>query len=122
MRNGIGMRLTSGAAALAALLALAGCERGEYYMAPGPPPPPAALYGYEAPSPISEAAQNNGYQDGIREGQKDRWHGHGFRPTHSDRYEDAPGYSPSLGGSHREYRRFYREGFYRGYEEGYEAR
>jgi hypothetical protein len=121
MRTYSSKQFVMAAAALAGSLAIAGCGHPAYYAAPMPPPPPVA-YAYTAPPPIAEVAQNNGYADGLREGREDRWHGHSFRPRHSDRFEDAPGYSPSLGGSHREYRHIYRDAFYRGYQEGYGGR
>jgi hypothetical protein len=98
----------------AAALALAGCSshRDVYYAAPPPPP----MYGQP---PLVHAAETNGFSDGERQGQRDRFQGHSYRPQHSDRYEDAPGYYAELGGTHDQYRYYYRDGFVRGYHYGY---
>lgn len=45
-----------------------------------------------------DSARRLGYQDGNYDGTRDRRTGHSFRPTHSDRYEDADrGYDGRFG-------------------------
>jgi hypothetical protein len=106
---------TAGLLLLSALALLAGCSnRPAYYTAP--PPPPVA---YAAP-PLIQTAHQNGFADGMRIGERDRVEGHSFRPTHSDRYEDTPGYYSQLGGPFWQYQQAYRDAYMRGYRKGYE--
>lgn len=104
----------AGIGMLVAAALVAGCASHPQYIVAAPPPPPAA---YE--TTLIDSAERNGFADGAREGQRDRYEGKAYRPTHSDRYEDAPGYYRELGGTHDQYRYYYREGFARGYREGY---
>jgi len=68
---------------------------------------------------ISRIAQQNGYREGLRNGQEDRARRRGFDYEHDDRYRDAmSGYSSEYG-NRDFYRQAYREGYRRGYEEGY---
>jgi hypothetical protein len=97
----------------AATAAMVGCASHQQYYAPPPPPPPAYT------QPIIHAAETNGFADGEREGQRDRYQGHNYRPRHSDRYEDTPGYYAQLGGNLDQYRYYYRDGYIRGYHYGY---
>jgi len=98
----------------AATVALAGCAgHQQYYAAQLPTPPPAYT------EPLIHTAENNGFAEGEREGQRDRFQGHNYRPRHGDRYEDTPGYYPQLGGNMDQYRYYYRDGFMRGYHYGY---
>jgi len=64
-------------------------------------------------------AREFGYQDGLRDGEHDRYTGHSYRPTHDDNYKHADrGYDPSYGDKHQyrdEYRVAYSEGYQRGY-------
>lgn len=66
----------------------------------------------------SRVAEQNGYRDGVNDGQKDRSTGHSFRPTQDNNYKNAPGYTSSMG-DHQEYKNVYRQGYERGYQEGY---
>src|SRR5579875_3646477 len=105
---------TAGLLLLAALALLAGCEnRPAYYVAPHPPPAAAYL------PPIVQVARQNGFADGMRNGERDRLEGHSFRPTYSERYANTPGYSPQLGGPFWQYQSEYREAYMRGYRRGY---
>jgi hypothetical protein len=91
---------------------------------------PVAQYGYE-PQPgyyydrespaheTAERARSFGYHDGLAEGQRDRMTGHSFRPTHSDRYEDASDHGDHHGMSRGEFKSIYREAYLRGYQRGY---
>ena len=86
-----------------------------------------AQYGYGDPQNgyyqvgqyTAERARNSGYQDGIAEGERDRATGHSFRPTHSDRYEDASDHGNREGLSRGQYKDTYRQAFINGYQRGY---
>lgn len=88
-----------------------------------------AQYGYNDPQPGSyyresdyavEHARQAGYQDGVAEGERDRATGHSFRPTHSDRYEDAPDHGDRVGLRRDDFKNLYRQAFLRGYDRGYQ--
>lgn len=65
------------------------------------------------------AARQNGYQDGLNDGARDRRTGHSNRPTHGDNYRDGDrGYIPTYG-NRDYYKRAYREAYYNAYEQGY---
>lgn len=67
----------------------------------------------------ADSARRIGYDDGFNDGQRDRRTGHSFRPTHSDRYEDADrGYNRGFGDKGY-YKQLYRDGYRQGYERGY---
>ena len=103
------------AVTLVGLAALAGCSsHRQYYVAPIAPPPPVVYQ-----QPLMRTAENNGFADGQRAGQRDRYEGHSFRPRQGERYEDAPGYYRELGGNGEQYRYYYRDGYLRGYQFGY---
>jgi hypothetical protein len=70
---------------------------------------------------MSRIAQENGYRDGMNDGQKDRATGHSFRPTHDDNYKNAPGYSSSMG-DRQQYKNMYRQAYEQGYPLGYNGR
>lgn len=65
---------------------------------------------------------DRGYQDGLREGQRDAYTGHSFRPTQHDNYEDADRGYHSQFGSKRIYKQNYRAGYMQGYRAGYARR
>jgi opacity protein-like surface antigen len=65
------------------------------------------------------AARQNGYQDGINDGARDRRTGHSNRPTQCDNYKHADrGYIPTYGNKDY-YKQAYREAYYNAYEQGY---
>jgi hypothetical protein len=65
------------------------------------------------------AARQNGYQDGINDGAKDRRTGHSNRPTQGDNYKHADrGYIPTYGNKDY-YKQAYREAYQNAYEQGY---
>jgi len=67
------------------------------------------------------AARQNGYQDGINDGARDRRTGHSNRPTHDDNYRHADrGYIPSYGNKDY-YRQAYRQAYQNAYEQGYNS-
>jgi hypothetical protein len=75
-------------------------------------------YGYQQQNESPDNAAHWGYQDGFNDGSHDRATGHSFRPTHDDKYEDAPEYGhPPI--PRHEYKNIYREAYIRGYERGY---
>jgi hypothetical protein len=64
-------------------------------------------------------AQQNGYRDGLRQGEDDRQHRRNFDYERQSRYRDAlSGYRSEYGDRDR-YRDAYRDGFRRGYSEGF---
>jgi hypothetical protein len=79
-------------------------------------------YGYRNSDPANATAhraRSYGYNDGLAEGERDRRTGHSFRPTHSDRYEDASDHGNHDGMSRDEFKRIYREAYFHGYQRGY---
>ena len=64
-------------------------------------------------------AQQNGYNDGLRSGQSERYSRRGSDYQNDDRYRDALSGYRSEFGNRDQYRQAYREGYRRGYEEGY---
>ena len=107
-----------GAALLAASCAGTALAQDGYY------PPPERGYGYYdggAAHQTAERARSYGWHDGLADGQHDRYTGHSFRPTHSDRYEDASDHGNHDGMSRDEFKRIYRDAYYRGYQRGYGA-
>jgi hypothetical protein len=67
------------------------------------------------------AARQNGYQDGINDGAKDRRTGHSNRPTQGDNYKHADhGFIPTYGNKDS-YKQAYREAYYNAYEQGYSS-
>jgi hypothetical protein len=66
-----------------------------------------------------DMAYDNGYRDGIRNGQKDVSNHANFDPAEQPSYRDGDhGYRASYGDIEA-YKRQYREGFMRGYQDGY---
>lgn len=65
------------------------------------------------------AARQNGYQDGLNDGARDRRTGHSNRPTENGNYRHADrGYIPTYG-NRDYYKQAYREAYYNAYEQGY---
>lgn len=71
---------------------------------------------------IDRLAQENGYREGVRQGQDDASRRRGFNFENDSRYRDALAGYRSEYGNRDDYRRAFREGFRRGYEEGYRNR
>jgi hypothetical protein len=70
----------------------------------------------------NNAAAQNGYQDGLFDGQKDRQTGHSNRPTQGDWYKSATrGYDSSLG-NRDQYKAAYRQAYLPAYQRGYTGR
>jgi len=60
-----------------------------------------------------------GYMDGQRDGQRDLYTGHSYRPTHDGNFKHADrGYNHHFGPKWQ-YKQAYRDGYMRGYERGY---
>ena len=68
---------------------------------------------------LRQTALNAGYNEGIKEGRKDRQHGDRFEYRDEEDYRNAnTDYSSRLG--NRElYRQYFRQGFANGYRDGY---
>lgn len=67
-------------------------------------------------------ALNDGYDQGYRAGQSDRYDGWGYDPYGNFGYSDASYGYDSYYVSYSEYQYYFREGFRRGYEDGYYGR
>ncbi len=74
---------------------------------------------YGGRSDIYGIAQQNGYRDGLRQGEDDRQHRRGFDYERQSRYRDALSGYRSEYGSRDRYRDAYRAGFRSGYSEGF---
>jgi hypothetical protein len=91
-----------------------------------PYPPPASSYP-RSPAPYygvyggryASAAADNGYRDGLGEGQHAAQHGDRFDPVGEKRYRDGDHNYKKQDGSRDEYKREYRAAFQQGYNEGY---
>lgn len=70
---------------------------------------------------LERIARENGFRDGMNDGQKDRATGHSFRPTHDDNYKNAPGYSSNMG-DRQQYKNLYRAAYEQAYPQGYNGR
>ena len=103
---GVALVMTFGAGAVFA--------QNGYYPAPQP-----GYYNSDPASQTAQRARSYGYHDGLADGERDRVTGHSFRPTHSDRYEDATDHGDHFGMSRDEFKRIYREAYFRGYQRGY---
>lgn len=68
---------------------------------------------------VARIAQQNGYREGLRNGQDDRSRRRGYSYENDDRYRDATSGYRSEFGNRDFYRQAFREGYRRGYEEGY---
>jgi hypothetical protein len=67
------------------------------------------------------AARQNGYQDGLNDGARDRRTGHSFRPTHDDNYRHADhGYIPTYGNKDY-YKQAYRQAYQNAYQQGFNS-
>jgi hypothetical protein len=71
---------------------------------------------------VYRIAQQNGYREGLRQGQDDAYRRRGSNYEHDSRYRDAMSGYRSEYGNRDDYRRAFREGFRQGYEEGYRNR
>ena len=76
-------------------------------------------YGYGGSFQLRQTALNAGYNEGIKEGRKDRNNREGFEYRDEEDYRNAnTDYSSRLG--NRElYRQYFRQGFVNGYSDGY---
>lgn len=68
---------------------------------------------------LGSIAAQNGSQDGLNDGRRDRATGHSFRPTEGDNYRRAErGYYSQLG-NRDIYKQEYRQAYVRAYQQGY---
>jgi len=79
-------------------------------------------YGRYDRNEIYRVAQDNGYRDGLRQGQTDRSRNRSYNYNDGSRYRDARAGYRSEYGDRNLYSQAYREGFRRGYDEGYRSR
>lgn len=67
----------------------------------------------------ANSARQNGFQDGINDGARDRRSGHSNRPTQDSNYKHADhGYNSSFGDKNY-YKQSYRQAYENGYQQGY---
>lgn len=67
----------------------------------------------------SQVAQQNGFNDGVREGANDRATGHSYRPTSDTGYRLATNGYQGQFGSRDQYKQWYRQAYEQGYQQGY---
>ena len=77
--------------------------------------PRGGVYGRD----LDRRAYDNGFREGVEEGQNDARHNRGFSPQRHDEYRDADGGYHRRDGDREYYRRSYRQGFEAGYRESY---
>jgi hypothetical protein len=76
-------------------------------------------FGAGSSGTLGGLAAQNGQQDGLNDGRRDRATGHSFRPTEGDNYKHADrGYYSQLG-SRDQYKQEYRQAYVRAYQQGY---
>lgn len=76
-------------------------------------------YGYGGSFQLRQTALNAGYNEGIKEGRKDRSRGDRFEYRDEEDYRNAnTDYSSRLG-SKALYQQYFRQGFVNGYSDGY---
>jgi hypothetical protein len=76
-------------------------------------------YGYGVSDQLRQTALNAGYNEGIKEGRKDREHRDRFDYRDEGDYQDASiDYSSRLG-NRETYRQYFRQGFANGYNDGF---
>ena len=75
--------------------------------------------GWGGSQQLRQTALNAGYNNGIKEGRKDRQHGDRFNFTDESAYRNASNDYSSRLGSKSLYQRFFRQGFENGYSDGY---
>lgn len=68
---------------------------------------------------IDQRAYDNGYRQGVREGENDARRGRGYSVQSHDQYRDADDGYRRADGDRDFYRRSYRQGFQEGYNQGY---
>jgi hypothetical protein len=90
----------------------AGYQQGFGANAAAAPPVPANS---AEPAYTNSQAYQLGYQDGVADGRDDRQSGRTYRATTTDKYQDAPGYSKTLGDKDQ-YKELYRQGYVSGYQ------
>ncbi|MGC2697043.1 MAG: hypothetical protein WA738_14760 [Candidatus Angelobacter sp.] len=77
--------------------------------------------GYGSGGYGANAARQNGYQDGLNDGARDRRSGHSNRPTQDSNYKHADhGYSSTYGDKNY-YKQGYRQAYENGYQQGYNS-
>ena len=96
---------------------------GQYPSGQYPTRPPVYDRGpvYGSPAYRSPAAEN-GFRDGLEQGQRDARDGHRFDPVRASRYRQGDHDYNSRYGSRDEYKREYRSAFEQGYRQGYGRR
>jgi hypothetical protein len=76
-------------------------------------------YGYGGSAQLRQTALNAGYNEGIKEGRKDRSRGERFEYRDEEDYRNAnTDYSSRLG-NRALYQQYFRQGFVNGYSDGY---
>ncbi len=76
-------------------------------------------YGYGGSAQLRQTALNAGYNQGIKEGRKDRSRGERYEFRDESDYRNATTDYSSRLGSRALYQQYYRQGFENGYADGY---
>jgi len=76
-------------------------------------------YGYGGSAQLRQTALNAGYNQGIKEGRRDRSRGERYEFRDSSAYQNATTDYNSRLGSRALYQQYYRQGFENGYADGY---
>ena len=76
---------------------------------------------YGGSSQLRQTALNAGYNDGIKEGRRDRQRGDRFEYRDNSKYQNATTDYNSRFGNQELYRRYYRQGYANGYNDGYQG-
>jgi hypothetical protein len=96
-----------------------GDQRRTYPPAPPYPRQQEPAYGGSARGRFTSPAAQNGYRDGLEEGQRAARSGDRFDPVREKRYRDGDHDYDRRYGSRDEYKREYRAAFQQGYEAGF---
>ena len=94
----------------------AGYQQGFGAVAAAPAAPAAVAPAYAVPAEYANSQPYQlGYRDGMNDGRDDRQSGKAYRATTTDKFQDAPGWSDSLGNKDQ-YKELYRRGYVSGYD------
>lgn len=96
----------------------AGYYQGYYAVPAAYPVAPAPGYVVPAAAVPNNPAYQQGYKDGLMDGQDDRQSSHAYRAMATGKYQHTPGYDSSFGDKDQ-YKEFYRQGYAVGYQQGF---
>jgi hypothetical protein len=96
----------------------AGYYQGYYAVPAVYPAAPAPGYVVPPTAVPSNPAYQQGFKDGVMDGQDDRQSSHAYRALATSKYQHTPGYDSSYGDKDQ-YKEIYRQGYAAGYQQGY---